>query len=207
MQHYREVSSAQILLIEPDATEFLGETRSGSMSSRLMRDTAHFMTEVRSGSLSRLMDELGRWLARLSRPDVRRRVRGAAGSRPWRRPGIAIGAFVLLTAGVALCFAAALGPTEPDKPLTARALPVVGSSAPEASRSTEPREERIIDSEPHGALVFRGEDLIGTTPFVYDTPADRPLGTIRLRLQGYVPEERLVGPGSPAVVLVKLRAR
>ena len=185
---YHEISSAQIVLCEPDTVQ-------------------HFVREVRGGWWSRQVEAVQALLDEL--------VHGRRG-QPWpsRRtsampdPRIIALALVAVSLGVALCFVLASGPATPSptvisaSPLSGLALPAPLPLAPPAVAR-----ERVLDSEPHGALVYRGGILIGTTPFLYDTPDDSPLGAVDLRLSGYRTEHRYLDPGTPRVLVVALRRR
>jgi hypothetical protein len=188
---YREISSAQIVLSEPDTLR-------------------QFEREVRRARWGGLLEGL-RWLGELV-PRARRR-------QPWPAPAASAApdprlvALALLAAslGVALCYVLAWSPAPSPAAITASPLAGLPSTAPllppPSPSPAIPGRECVLDSEPHGALVYRGGILIGTTPFLYDTPEDSPLGAVDLRLSGYRTEHSFVDAGSPRVLVVALRRR
>lgn len=186
---YREISSAQIVLVEPDTVQ-------------------HFVREVK-GRRSKAFIEALQWLGELL---PRRR------GQPWPRssgsgaapdPRVIALTLVAVSLGIALCFVLASGPPPAPTAITASPLSAAPAVAvmPAAPAAPLLGRERVLDSEPHGALVVRNGMLIGTTPFLYDTPDDSPLGTIDIRLDGYRTEHRYVDAGTPRVLVVALRRR
>lgn len=184
---YREISSAQILLPETD--------------------TVHFAREVRSAKLRWVVDVLERIGDFVMRP---RRGQPwppqAASTAPDLR--VVALALVAVSLGVALCYV--LATSGPAAPLGITASPIAAS--PVSLPSLPPprpavARERVIDSEPHGALVYRMGVMIGTTPFLYDTPDGSPLGEIELRLTGFRAERRFVDDTTPRVLVVPMRRR
>lgn len=187
---YREISSAQIVLSEPDTVR-------------------QFARQVRRARWGGLLDGL-QWLGELL-PRPRRRQQPWPATPAAASPDPRLVALALLAAslGVALCYVLAWSPPPDPAAITASPLAGVPSAAPLLPPPSPalPGRERVLDSEPHGALVYRGGILIGTTPFLYDTPEDSPLGAIDLRLTGYRTEHRFLDAGSPRVLVVPLRRR
>jgi hypothetical protein len=185
---YREISSAQILLPE--------------------HETVHFAREVRSARLRWVVDVLERIGDFVLRPRRGQPWPAQAASTAPDLRVVAL-ALVAVSLGVALCYV--LATSSPPAPLGITASPIAAGPVSTPSlpppRSVVPARERVIDSEPHGATVHRMGVLIGTTPFLYDTPDGSPLGEIELRLDGFRPERRFADHTTPRVLVVPLRRR
>lgn len=187
---YREISSAQIVLSEPDTVR-------------------HFVREVHGARWGWLRDGLEALGELVTRPR-----RG----QPWPNQAVSAStpdlrlvalALVAVSLFVALCFVLASGSSPSPVSITASPLPPLPDTLPllPPPPPAVPGQQRVVDSEPHGALVFRAGTLIGMTPFLYDTPADSPLGPIEVRLAGYRAEHVFVDAQSPRVLVVTLRRR
>jgi len=180
---YHEVSSAQIVLSEPDTVR-------------------HFVREVRGGVWSRVEDALRALADAVPIPGRR---------RPWPRravagvPDVRVVALCLVGVSflVALCFVLAADPP-PTSAITASPIAPVASLPPAASTVSR---ERVLDTEPHGANVYRSGSRIGTTPLLYEMPENDPLGSIDLRLDGFRTEHRFIDESSPRILVIPLRRR
>jgi predicted Ser/Thr protein kinase len=111
-----------------------------------------------------------------------------------------VGAILLLAAGGAGFVAMNSQPEEPvavvtiPEPVATPPVPVPPTQ-PEVANTPPPVEEFLISisSEPVGAQVWRGNELIGTTPFQLPRPATERLD-LQLRLDGYESKDFAVSP-------------